>query len=59
MAALFKAMTHNELVWQTWFIPVLSFIDKHDSIRMWSYISVDWDDLPMWRDRHAAGVILV
>lgn len=47
--------SHNEQVWQTWFIPLLAFIDKHDSIRMWSYISVDWDVLPMWRDRHAAG----
>ena len=43
--------------WATWFVPVLSLIDRYD-VRLWSYIDNDWDFFPMWTDprNHAPGV---
>jgi hypothetical protein len=41
--------------WDIWFLPVLSFIQRHE-VRVWSYINCDWDAFPMWRREHARGV---
>jgi hypothetical protein len=40
--------------WDVWFLPVLSFIERHD-VRIWSYINCDWDVFPMWQKEHASG----
>eukprot|EP00596_Hydrurales_sp_CCMP1899_P006927 CAMPEP_0119046456 /NCGR_PEP_ID=MMETSP1177-20130426/46711_1 /TAXON_ID=2985 /ORGANISM="Ochromonas sp, Strain CCMP1899" /LENGTH=388 /DNA_ID=CAMNT_0007019629 /DNA_START=277 /DNA_END=1440 /DNA_ORIENTATION=+ len=41
--------------WSTWFVPVLSFISRHE-VRIWSYINCNWDGQPMWAIKHARGV---
>uniref|UniRef100_A0A6T6HVZ4 GH26 domain-containing protein n=1 Tax=Craspedostauros australis TaxID=1486917 RepID=A0A6T6HVZ4_9STRA len=35
-------------VWDMWFAPTLSLIEKYD-IGMWSYIDCDWEALPQWK----------
>lgn len=37
----------DEKAWNSWFVPVLSFIERND-VRVWSYINSDWDAQPMW-----------
>jgi hypothetical protein len=41
--------------WNSWFIPVLEFIEKHE-VKMWNYIACDWDRQEMWQRERAPGV---
>eukprot|EP00808_Paulinella_micropora_P026771 g6779.t1 len=41
-------LVDRDNVWQSWFEPVLMFIERHD-IAMWSYINCDWEEQPMWK----------
>lgn len=42
------------VTWNRWFIPVLQLISRYN-IKMWSYISCEWDEQPMWRREVAKG----
>jgi hypothetical protein len=41
--------------WNAWFVPVMEFIEMHD-VKMWSYISCNWDSQEQWQRERAPGV---